>query len=68
MPETLKDVVAQLRVRGFFSPSIKEVEDTVGGGEEEGHVLINLVFRRNLQRVRTTNLLSSLIRYWWTYC
>lgn len=32
MPETLKDVVAQLRVRGFFSPSIKEVEDTVGGG------------------------------------
>lgn len=32
MPETLKDVVAQLRVRGFFSPSIKEVEDIVGGG------------------------------------
>ena len=34
VPETLKDVVAQLRVRGFFNPSIKEVEDTVRGEEK----------------------------------
>lgn len=67
MPEALKDVVAQLRVRGFFNPSIKEVEDTVRVGEEEGHMQMNLVFQRNLQRVRTTNPLSTLIRYPWTY-